>query len=346
MLVLEGESLGIFRAAIKSKYTRDHYERHLGYFFSYSKTNADSFIEKAKKDPAWTEREVISYIRSIMARVEKKELEPSSVQNYTKPIRVFLDMNDLVLNWKKINRLLPSSKKKSNDRPPTVEEIKRICAYPDRRVKGIILSMISGGWRIGAWDYLTWGDIEPIEKDGQLIAAKVVIYRGEPEEYFTFITPEAYSELKIYMDYRSDQGEKISKKSPVMRDLISGDRTGKGLVTIPKRLKSSGVTRVILDALWGSGVRKELEKGEKRHPFKADHGFRKFHETVCIDQAKMDIIKLKMLRGDSIELEGHYYRPSQEILLQEFEKAIPHLTLFSKVTVVLSENVETFRARA
>ncbi len=51
MLALEGESLAIFRAGIKSKYTRDHYERHLSYFFKFTKTNADSFIEKAKKDP-------------------------------------------------------------------------------------------------------------------------------------------------------------------------------------------------------------------------------------------------------------------------------------------------------
>src|SRR5919108_4618035 len=98
MLVLEGDSLGIFRSAIKPKFTRDHYERHLGYFFQFSNTNADAFIDKAKKGPSWIEKEVISYVRSIMERVEKKELEPSSVRNYTKPIRLFLDMNDLLKN--------------------------------------------------------------------------------------------------------------------------------------------------------------------------------------------------------------------------------------------------------
>lgn len=349
MQVLEGETMPIFRGAVRSKYTRDHYERHLRYFFEFSNTKADSFVEKSKRDPSWTEKQIVLYIRWLMSRVEKSKeakdhIEASSVSNYIKPLRLFLEMNDIILNWKKLNRLLPTGRAKSKDRSPTVEEIREICEYPDRRIKAIVLSMISGGFRLGAWDYLTWGDVEPIEREGKLIAAKVTIYGGEPEEYFTFITPEAYTELKSYIDFRQASGERISKKSYLIRDLWKGDKGGKGEPHIPKPLRSGGIKSLIEKALWTQGIRKKLAPGEKRHEFKTDHGFRKFHETMCIN-AGMEIVRIKILRGDSIELEDHYYRPSEKVLLTDYEKAIPTLTLFSKVTVLVSEDVESLRKR-
>ena len=49
--------------------------------------------------------------------------------------------------------------------------------------------MTSSGIRLGAWDYLKWGDIRPIEKEGKgIVAAKMIVYAGEDEEYYTFIS--------------------------------------------------------------------------------------------------------------------------------------------------------------
>ena len=36
----------------------------------------------------------------------------------------------------------------------------------------------------------------PIQKNGLVIAAKLVVYAGETDEYFTFISAEAYNELE------------------------------------------------------------------------------------------------------------------------------------------------------
>jgi hypothetical protein len=55
--------------------------------------------------------------------------------------------------------------------------------------------MSSSGMRLGSFDYLRWEDISPIIRNEKLIAAKMVIYSGENEEYFSFITAEAYKEL-------------------------------------------------------------------------------------------------------------------------------------------------------
>ena len=54
-----------------------------------------------------------------------------------------------------------------------------------------------------------------------------------------------------------------------------------GLVSAPKKLKSSGVKRLMEDALWTQGLRKILEADKGRHEFQTDHGFRKWFKTRC-----------------------------------------------------------------
>jgi len=80
--------------------------------------------------------------------------------------------------------------------------------------------MASSGIRIGAWDYLQWKHIFPIHNESRVVvAAKVIVYAGDAEEYYCFITPEAYLSLKEWMDFRMSYGEKINEDSWLMRDL-------------------------------------------------------------------------------------------------------------------------------
>jgi len=218
-----------------------------------------------------------------MQELEKKEISESTLPNYYKPIKLFCQENDINLNWKKISRRIPKGRHYANDRTPSIEEIKLILSYPDRRIKPVVLIMASCGCRIGAFDYLKWGDIEPIN-EGDLELAKITIYAGENEQYYTFNTPECYRAIKEYIDYRKEQGERITKDSPLIRDLIRGDRWGNGEPHISKRPKSSAVKHVVEDALRIMGVRKKLEKNKRRHEFQADHGFRKFFTTACLRQ--------------------------------------------------------------
>jgi hypothetical protein len=100
--------------------------------------------------------------------------------------------------------------------------------------------MVSSGIRLGAWDYLRWGHIQPIYNNREIIAAKILVYVGEEEQYFTYISPEAYQALADWMNFRKKSGENINPDSWVMRNLWDNRITkGKGWVTIPKKLKSS-----------------------------------------------------------------------------------------------------------
>jgi hypothetical protein len=54
-------------------------------------------------------------------------------------------MNDITLNWKRLSKGLPKQKQASDDRAPTIEEIRRLMDYPDKRIKPILLTMLSSG---------------------------------------------------------------------------------------------------------------------------------------------------------------------------------------------------------
>jgi hypothetical protein len=40
--------------------------------------------------------------------------------------------------------------------------------------------MVSSGIRVGAWDYLHWGNIQPVQQEGKVVAARMI--EGEAEE--------------------------------------------------------------------------------------------------------------------------------------------------------------------
>jgi hypothetical protein len=79
--------------------------------------------------------------------------------------------------------------------------------------------MASSGIRLGSWDYFKWSNIIPIKKEAKVVAAKIIVYAGEEDEYFSFITPEAYQALADWMEYRERCGENITNDSYLMRDL-------------------------------------------------------------------------------------------------------------------------------
>jgi len=351
MEAIELDPLTEFFEAIRNPLTRDRYEKRLGQFFRWIKidgsdlkSQAKSFSTKAKKDSQWSTFVINEYMRSQKERAEKGEISESTVPNYYKPIKLFCEQNDIVLNWKKISRRIPRGRSYANDRAPSLEEIKTILGYPDRRIKPVALIMTTSGGRLGLFDYLNWGHIEKIEKKGNLVSAKILIYAGTKEEYFSFITPECYQAIEDYIEFRKNQGERITKESPVIRDLFSPDRLGKGEPHLPKRLKSTGVKRLIEDALKGTGIRKKLPKGKKRHEFQADHGFRKYFKTVC--ERHMKSLHVEMLLGHNVGLAENYYRPNEAELLEEYLKASTDLlVLESRSPLNDTENLESLKKR-
>jgi integrase len=317
----------LYLYSLKSSQTRKKYQGRIDKFFSFAgvegKTTEEKsikFVEKAGLEgKKWVFNSVLNFMLYQVNRVQNKEIVASTIQNYLKSIKLFCELADIEISWKRISRGLPRGKSYADDRIPTDEEIQKIIEYPDRRIKAIIYTMISSGIRLGSWDYLRWGNITSIEKDGLgVVAAKVIVYAGEDEEYFTFISSEAYLELQKWIKYREDSGEIIDENSWVMRDLWdSGSlKDGKGLVSKPKKLASSGIKRLIERAIWAQGLRNKLEHGKKRHPFSAVHSFRKWFKTRS-EVAGMKPINVEKLISHSIGISNSYYRPTENEILED-----------------------------
>jgi len=65
---------------------------------------------------------------------------------------------------------------------PTVDELHKLTEYPERRIKPIVYAMASGGFRLGAWDYLRWKHDTPMTngsttgEEEDVVAAKLLVY--------------------------------------------------------------------------------------------------------------------------------------------------------------------------
>jgi len=157
------------------------------------------------------------------------------------------------------------------------------------------------------------------------------VYEGEDEEYFTFISKEAFLELNEWMQYRQKSGELIDGNSWLMRDLwdIGALKDAKGLITKPKKLASSGIKRLIERAIWAQGLRRKLDNGKKRHPFSAIHSLIKVFKTRC-EIAGMKPINIEKLLSHSIGISNSYYRPTEKELLEDYLKVVDLLSIDKK----------------
>ena len=130
----------MFKYAIKTEITRKYYERRLKKFFDFIEFEivadkdiefrCNKFAEKAKDNSNWTLSQIIRFLQYQKERVENKEITSGTLKNFVKSIKVFCEMADISIPWKKITSGLPNARQSANDRAPTIEEIKKIVRIP------------------------------------------------------------------------------------------------------------------------------------------------------------------------------------------------------------------------
>jgi integrase len=327
----------LFINSIRSPQTREKYQGRLNKFFDFIElprlgleSRCKTFVSNCKENQNYALNSVFRFMLFQKQRLEKKEIVVSTIYNQLKPIKLLCEINDITVSWKKVTMGLPKERKYAEDRAPTIEEIQKLVEYPDRRIKSIVLTMLSSGIRLAAWDDLKIKHIKPIkDKEGAVVAAKIIVYAGSDEQYYSFITPEAYSALNEWVEFRRVSGERITEESWLLRnlwDVTTPSGGPRGLATIPKKLYHSGIKSLIERALRAQGIRTKLEVGKKRHPFQTDHGFRKFFKTRC-EMAGLRSINVEILLNHSVGVTDSYYRPQENELLQDYLKAIDSLTI-------------------
>jgi integrase len=342
---------------IDSPSTRKNYTHNLEVFLNHIGMSGNDIEEKAqalltkakstKKNPYWLEDTIMDYIQFLRGRHQKGELSSASPGAYYYPIEAFCKpyKRELpVIDWEMLKGALPPAKSHANDRAPTTDEICIWVKFPDRRIKPLLYVMASSGIRVGAWKGLCWKHVEAQTNDkGEVIAAQLTVYNEDGDQYFTFMTPEAYNTLKEYMDWRRSIGEEITGNSPLIRDkpqtvdvVVVGTLQGNkdnnrpglvGLDTIAKPVTISDIRKQLNRALKAQGLRYSLPEGKRRYEFQLAHGLRKYFYTHA-KEGGMTHDQVEYLAGHRSGNQASYYRPNRKReLLQAYIKAVPALTI-------------------
>jgi hypothetical protein len=161
-----------FMYSIKSPETKKRYPDRFKAFLDYIKIprleieeRLVNFYNQANQNLPWLQNSLMSLFIFQKERVINGEIAASTISNYYKPIKLFWELIDILINRKFISSGIPKGKHASDDRDHTLEEIHQLLKYPDIRIKQIVLFMVSSGIRIAARDYLKWKHIIPIENE-------------------------------------------------------------------------------------------------------------------------------------------------------------------------------------
>jgi len=298
MQVLDEQSKAYFNFinSLNSQSTRQSYEFCLRKFLSQYNIDLESLLKLPQQD-----------ISNLLIRylVEKKISKSYKMQIFS-ALKHACEMNDVVLNWKKLKKFIKSEKTDNEisgkDRAYTHQEIQKILGFCDQRSRTAFLLLASTGMRIGAMHTLKVEDLEKIED-----IYKIRVYSGDKEQYFTFCTPECATEIDNYLDFRNRRGETITGHSYLIVKKFS--------VQISYRAKpfnSRSLQTILEYHIKNSGIREV----DHVNPFKRKevpilHGFRKFFTTQLVN-SKLNPEIREMLLGHKIGLASCYYKPTEQ----------------------------------
>jgi integrase len=201
-------------------------------------------------------------------------------------------------------------------------------------MKVIILTMLSSGVRTGGLADIRLKDLYYIE---EYKLYRIIVYSDSPgHTYYTFCTPECASFIKLYLEYRKNNGEELNPESPLIRQKFD--------CVNDIKMTSEDIQERVRNLLMNTGFTKKRDKSpnrkrltyeelvesrRKRNEVMRCHGFRKYFNTICIESGKMNIISKELLMGHkkNLGLDIHYYRPTSDKLLNEYLKVVIDLTI-------------------
>ena len=314
-------SLLLFENAIKSKVTLDRYVYYLKRFQKfYHLKDYDSIIGIS---PDKLQIMIEDYVMDL-----KKRVNPNSVSTYVTPIQTFLEVNDLDLKWKKINRLFPAKIKATGRKAYTTEDIQKMLDNEKKkRNRALIHVLASTGARKGAIPDL---QIKHLKKMPDNCYA-VLFYEDSIEEYCSFLTPEASLELDLYLEERKNNGELLVPSSPLFRKHY---QIGiQKVIPINNKSLDQIMERIV------NRINIREKKSHNRYDKMLEHAFRKRFETIMKLNKDIPIaVAEKMIghksyfddRGNKIQLDENYVVPEINQLFEFFKLAIPQLTIDDK----------------
>jgi len=313
---MKQRSLLIFEESIKSKITRKNYTDHLNRFLEF--TRLKDYDSLLKLDSEQIQTILEDYVMHL-----KKTVSPNSVPVYMTGVKHFCIMNRVKVFWEIIQKMYPERVKQSGQKAWTNEHIQKMLEFnTSKRNKAIIHFMSSTGARIRIFNYPL--QMQHLKDMGNGCMA-ILIYADEPEEYWSFLTPEATKSLREYFDERKDDHEKFYPESPIFRTRY---RLGIEKAT---QVGRNAVISMIYRSINRSRIKRT--RIHKHFDIQMDHGFRKrFNIILKLDNnVNSNIAEKIMGHSVTIPLDGTYLPASDPRVIAkcftEFKKAIPELTI-------------------
>ena len=325
------------------------------------------FVRLAADDPDRILGLLLHISRKLRERSELPHdhpdyMNPCSMQNYFKPIKKLLDMNDVAMKWKQVYTTLPEHDNVPESRGWERHEIGLMLRHAkNQRGRALILVAASSGIRLGAFESLRWSDLRPLYWDarrGRLTfgedsgagggkgngggqggaggngagaweapaCAMLTVYGRTSASYPAFITPEAYSALMEYKEvWARDVGRPPEAGDPLFkRD--GGRRPGKVATTT--------VELNFIRTAQAAGLRDPKDKGHRQYNVPIMNGFRRFWNKTCKESlsgesALASLIKKEYMMGHVglVSLDRNYFKAHVLELAEEYLHSVLALTI-------------------
>jgi integrase len=310
-LLIESNAYKNFINTVDSEATKQNYRYTFTKFMEFC--GLDNYDKMLLIEPKKLEGLMRDYITHLKI---DKNLSYNTVSLYVASVSHFYQMNDFVMNWKKLSKFKGKKRLVVEDKPYTKEQIRHMLDFADLRMKCIILLMSSAGLRRGALPQLRIRDLTKIEKHGLY---KISVYKNEAEAYTTFCTPECTRYLDEYFDWRAVQGEKLTDTSPVLRKDFSSLNVAK-----PKTITAHGIDWMVSNLLDKSCIRPKTPNKLKRTEYMTNHAFRKYFQTTA-KLAGMDSLLIDRCMGHKTGLNDPYTKLNGDQTLEGNDKMIGYI---------------------
>jgi integrase len=257
--------------------------------------------------------------------MEARGLTSKSVRTMFYGVKKWLEANDVDAKDLQGIDLPKSNITKTFDRAPTREELQKLLTYPSIRGRTVIEMAVSTGLRLSTLLSLRWKDIT-FEKEYIMINVQPEEGRKTTRAFFTFMTPEARNVLLEYKAFLERKGRKVD---------------GENFVIANDKYKDERLTASSIQMFWERLLR-TAGLAEKSHMYHVlhFHTLRKFFKTACTNAGcKREYTEFWM--GHTGQgLDDSYNRFTIKEHLEEYRKAIPHLSITEAPTMLTRESLQ------
>lgn len=178
---LVGASYHIFIEGLKSAVTKAAHTYALQKYMNHLGTKNPDDLLINQDNPKLVQNQIIEYL--IQLKTPPHSLRYATRSQYLAAIMTFYDLNEVILNKKKIYRYLGEEERPIENRAYTTEEIAKMLEVSDERTKAIILLLTSTGVRIRAVIDLK---LQDLVRAPEYELYRIAVYSDSKECYHVF----------------------------------------------------------------------------------------------------------------------------------------------------------------